>query len=121
MGKEHVKRNDRICAAYVGGGNSYDIADDFGISASRVLQILHRRNVKVRRISNGRAWSDSHVAFLEVNWRRMLVADIAKHLGRTRNSVIGRADRMELPKLTDAEISERGSMSQTRRFAREAA
>jgi len=47
-------RNKRIIASYMAGANIYQVADQFGISKSRVSQIVRRAGVSRRQGGKGR-------------------------------------------------------------------
>ena len=49
--------------------------------------------------TTGSQWSECDDGFLIDNWGKLSGPDIGKALGRSKNSVIGRAHRLKLPKL----------------------
>lgn len=56
-------------------------------------------------MSRCKDWSSEDDALLRAQWKRMTSAEIAKPLGRSRNSIISRARSLGLPTHTRAEIS----------------
>jgi hypothetical protein len=51
--------------------------------------------------SGGEFWDGNEVAFLKAHWGTLGAAAIGIALGRTGNSVIGKADRLGLAKLKE--------------------
>jgi len=63
------------------------------------------------------AWTEEEDATLRELWPNTLSSDIADKLGRTRNSVIGRADRLGLKRFGHRDRCQRASIGVQRALA----
>ena len=68
-----------------------------------IMRLPARNPVRPSVVSNRFAWSTEDVLRLRAMWSDVDAGEIGKELGRTRNGVIGKANRLGLPAITNNE------------------
>ena len=96
---EKKERNAEMAKLRAGGWPLKALAAHFGIGITTVSLILERLlNPKERSDFAQTSWPAADLALLRRLWAEGLTAQaIAEQLGRSRNSVLGKAHRLDLP------------------------
>jgi GcrA cell cycle regulator len=94
----YAERNREIAARCKAGATLDDLAVDYDISRERVRQLVHREGVRpVRGMPS--PWPPARDAELRILWSQDLSAtEIGLRLDVSRNAVVGRAHRLDLPR-----------------------
>ena len=98
-GMNTAARNAEIVAAVRCAVPRSDVARRYGLTPARIGQIARTHGVTVTRAPRAASpgsWSDKDIALLVSLWPTCSGAEIAAKLGRTRNSVMGKAYRLGL-------------------------
>ncbi len=91
------ERNAEILTMRQVGHSLAAIAHKFDLSTQRVQQICARAGLSIPSNWPVVKWSEDEDAYLAALWAEgRLTREIANKLGRTRNSIIGRANRLKL-------------------------
>ncbi len=62
-------------------------------------------------------WREEDLAYLREHWETDRAEDIAKHIGKSTNAIIGKANRLGLPRITFEEVTRRQKVTHARRVA----
>jgi biotin operon repressor len=93
----HDRRNRAIVKRLAAGASPRAVGAEFGLTAKRICQI-HMQVTGARLRPPYASWPANHVARLRLLWRRGLsTAEIGRLLGVSKNAVVGKIDRLELP------------------------
>ena len=91
------RRNRAIVKRLAAGTSPRAVGAEFGLTAKRICQI-HMQVTGARLRPPYASWPANHVARLRLLWRRGLsTAEIGRLLGVSKNAVVGKIDRLELP------------------------
>jgi len=91
------RRNRAIVKRLAAGASPRAVGAEFGVTARHIARI--RMQVTGARLRPAYArWAANRVARLRLLWRRGLsTAEIGRLLGVSKNAVVGKIDRLELP------------------------
>lgn len=73
---------------------------------STIATALVRQGIHTRECASERAWTAGDTDVLKKCWGKLSCAEIARKIGTTKNAVIGRAHRLNLPSLKRAPSKE---------------
>lgn len=71
-------------------------ASHLGRSQDAIKHKLLRGNGVIERVTQHNSWPDDEIAYLRDHYATMTASEIARHLNRSRNSIIGKAKRLGL-------------------------
>ena len=91
------RRNRAIVKRLAAGASPRAVGAEFGLTAKRICEI-HMQVTGARLRPPYASWPANRVARLRLLWRRGLsTAEIGRLLGVSKNAVVGKIDRLELP------------------------
>ena len=94
---KHDARNRAIVKRLAAGASPRAVGAEFGLTAKRICEI-HMQVTGARLRPPYASWPANRVARLRLLWRRGLsTAEIGRLLGVSKNAVVGKIDRLELP------------------------